>query len=91
MQLYIYKTIIYIYIYIIVGYYSVVLDLESSLLMHWLPFSSRRHRWFYCLPIHLCHLALSVPGTLATIMASLLHCFLSVVTSLSYPLVYPLH
>src|SRR6218665_3397841 len=29
------------------------------------------------------HLVLSVPGTLATIMASLLHCFLSEVTSLS--------
>src|SRR6218665_96204 len=31
-----------------------------------------------------CHLVLSVPGILATIMASLLHCFLSVVTSLSF-------
>src|SRR6218665_1060270 len=30
-----------------------------------------------------CHLVLSVPGTLATIMASLLQCFLSIVTSLS--------
>src|SRR6218665_950537 len=35
------------------------------------------------------HLVLSVPGTLATIMASLLHCFLSEVTSLSSSIFIP--
>src|SRR6218665_245227 len=36
-----------------------------------------------------CPLGLSVPGTLATIMASLLHCFLSVITSLSSAIFIP--
>src|SRR6218665_246737 len=36
--------------------------------------------YFYYPP---CHLVLSVPGTLTTVKTSLLHCFLSVITSLS--------